>query len=286
MKNNWNVALKSEQESSRERINHFFRSRKNFECINGTHEYFNIDTGTQFSFTHYSDNNVVNLRIDLNTSNSNTIREAINEISALVKKFSLKICYVDNDLIPEDFIINRFIQKWHEIKRDYLDFHYDAVKFPIPTDRIKSTWYWNYSSKWTERFLKNLFEIPKIQFLNRYGKAHTVATVNLNRWTAVPEADFYKLSYTPSKSLFCFSPETQETLVTRNDFEAVLKECRFLPFEKTPFYKLRPEEFRPQFKKFFISGLTPNLKVIEPAKIIDKEIFDGKKIKKLEESTY
>ena len=286
MKHNWKVGFVIQVQHAQEKLNHFFRSRKNYECTNKSYDYFNLNTGVIFSFSFNNENNVVSLKINLGSSNSNTIREAINEISTLTKKFQMKICYPDNDLIEEDFIISRFIQKWHEIKRDYLDFHYDTVKFPIPSREIKTAWYWNYSCQWTERFLKNLFKIPKIQFFNKYGKAHSIVDVSLNEWSAIPVAEFYRLSCTKSKNLFRLHPETIETVVSFKEFEEILSECRFLPFEKTPFFKFRPEEFKTKTKSFFSQRESIKVKTIEPSKIIDQEIFDGNKIKSLEESTY
>lgn len=285
MNHQWNVSFTSDHEQSGKRINHFFRSRKNFECTHNNFEYFNLNTGTALSFSLLDNNNVVQLNIDLKYSNSNTIREAINEISPLIKKFDLRIMYPDKNAVEEDFIIERFIQKWHHIKRDYLDYHYDNVYYPVPAKKVKTTWYWNYSCQWTTRFLKDLFKIPKIHFFNHYGKAQTLAKIHLDEWAAVPEADFYLISQKEIKGLFRNTPE-ENRLVSHREMKPVFSKCRFLPFEKTPFYKFRPEDFKSEIKEIFSTSEMRKVNALEPGKIIDKEIYDGNKIKALEESTY
>jgi len=286
MNHNWNLSFAIDQGQSKEAITHFFSSRKNFECTKDTFEYFNLDTGVAFTFNLFPEDNVVFLSIDLKTSNSNTIREAINEITDLIKDFKFRIMYPENVNRDETFKAKRFIQKWHRVKRDYLDFHYDYVYHAVPSKKIKGAWYWNYSCQWTSHFLKNLFQIPKINFINHYGKAHTIAKINLNEWAAIPEADFYHLQLTQNKWFFRTNNEVIERVVSRNDMESIFQKCRFLPFEKTPFYKFRPEDFKAQIKELLNNTEDRKFNNIEISKIIDKEIYDGYKIKKLEESTY
>ena len=286
MNHQWNVAFTTESENINDRINHFFRGRKNFECSKDSFDYFNLDTGAFFSFNLNDENCVVSLSIDLKTSNSNTIREAINEIQPLLKKFKLKVQYPEKGCIKEDFIPKRFIQKWHLIKRDYLDFHYDNVYYSVPSKKVKDVWYWNYSSQWTGRFLKNLFRVPKVQFFKKSGKAQTIVTINLSEWSAVPEADFYKLQTTQVKGIFRTTVETVEKIVSRKDMQALFEKCRFLPFERTPFYKFRPEDHKSQLKAIFNISTINKVVTLEPGKIIDKEIYEGKSLLKLEESAY
>ncbi|MCM8526908.1 MAG: hypothetical protein NE327_10350 [Lentisphaeraceae bacterium] len=286
MNHQWDVMFISDQSQAKLRMGHYFRGRKNFECINDSFEYFNLDTGVHFFFSCSEIEEGLKLSLDLNNSNSNTIREALNEISPLIKKFNLKVVYPEKIPVEEDYIIKRFIQKWHQIKRDYLDYHYDNVYYPVPTKKVKSAWYWNYSSQWTSRFLKDMFSVPKIQFFNQYGKAHSVATVSLNEWVAVPEAEFYILRQTLNKGLFRNNTEVVERLVSRKAMDEIFSKCRFLPFEKTPFYKFRPEDFKSQLKAILNSTEARKLNTLEPGRIIDKEIYDGNKIKQLEESTY
>ena len=286
MNHNWNLSFSIDQGQSKEDITNFFNSRKNFECTKDTFEYFNLDTGVAFTLNLFPEDNVVFLSIDLKTSNSNTIREAINEISDFTESFRLRIMYPENISRDETFKAKRFISKWHRVKRDYLDFHYDYVYHAVPSAKIKSAWYWNYSCQWTSNFLKDLFQIPKIKFFNHYGKAQTIAKVNLNNWVAVPEADYYHLQLTQNKWFFRTSPELTERVVSREEMNGIFEKCRFLPFERTPFYKLRPEDFRSQLKELFTMTEEKKFSPIEISKIIDKEIYDGNKIKKLEESTY
>ena len=286
MNHHWNVTFISDQVQAKLRIGQYFRSRKNFECINDTFEYFNLDTGVHFYFSLCEYDEGLTLSIDLNNSNSNTIREVLNEISPLSKKFNLKVVYPEKVPVEEDYIIKRFIQKWHHIKRDFLDYHYDNIYYPVPTKKIKTAWYWNYSCQWTGRFLKDMFNIPKIQFFNQYGKAYSVVEVSLEGWAAIPEADFYILKQKQNKGLFRNSTEIVERLLSHKDMEEIFSKCRFLPFEKTPFYKFRPEEFKTQIKSIFSHSEARKLNTLEAGKIIDKEIYDGNKIKALEESTY
>lgn len=285
MNHQWNVSFFNEEVQSVKRVNHFFRSRNHFQCTHDNFEYFNLNTGTGFTFSLIDDNNVVNLSIDLKYSNSNTIREAINEISALVKEFEFQVLYPDKNAVEEEFLSKRFIQKWHHIKRDYLDYHYDNVYYPVSTKKVKTSWYWNYSRQWTSKFLKELFAIPKISFFNLYGKAQSLAKLDLDEWAAVPEADFYLLKQNECKGLFRNTPE-ETRLVSRQDMDKIFSKCRFLPFEKTPFYKFRPEEFKSEIKSIFNVSEMRRVHTLEPGKIIDREIYDGKKIKALEESTY
>lgn len=286
MNHNWNISFALDRVEFKEEIPNFFNSRKNLECTKDTFEYFNLDTGVAFTYNFFPEDNVVFLSIDLKTSNSNTIREAINEIADFTNYFKLRITYPENVSRDETFKAKRFIQKWHRVKRDYLDFHYDYVYHAVPSEKIKNAWYWNYSCQWTSYFLKDLFEIPKINFFNHYGKAKTIAKVNLNKWSAVPEADYYHLQLTQNKWFFRTAGELTERVVCRKDMDDIFLKCRFLPFEKTPFYKLRPEDFRTQIKELFSHSEDKKFNTIESSKIIDKEIYEGHSIKKLEESTY
>ena len=115
--------------------------------------------------------------------------------------------------------------------------------------------------------------------------AQTLAKINLDEWAAVPEADFYLISQKEIKGLFRNTPE-ENRLVSYSEMKSVFSKCRFLPFEKTPFYKFRPEDFKSEIKEIFSNTEKRKVNTLEPGKIIDKEIYDGNKIKALEESTY
>jgi hypothetical protein len=132
------------------RYHRFFISRPNYLEIWDEYHYENPITGATFRFEVCEARYPVTFRISYNRP-SQYIREAVEEISALVKQFGFQVNDPQSEeAADKDFNLNDFISSWENSN----DYALDVVK----ASEIKSGIKCLRIQEWVLRFLKWLKE--------------------------------------------------------------------------------------------------------------------------------